>query len=130
MKHTTSWNIHLYIFNLALLITHQIESAYWKEWELFGMSGDIQGFLIANFILVLFVFIGLKKLLLEKKSGYFFALFFSCTGIFAFVIHSVFILQGHPEFTTPVSYSILILTLIVSIVQAIFAVKALRKSEV
>jgi hypothetical protein len=33
------------LLNLALLITHEIDSAFWKEWNLFGLPGGVQEFL-------------------------------------------------------------------------------------
>jgi hypothetical protein len=36
----------LYLVNAVLLINHEIDSAYWKEWELFKLPGSISGFLI------------------------------------------------------------------------------------
>ena len=32
----------LYLANTALLIAHEIDSAYWKEWELFHLPGGIR----------------------------------------------------------------------------------------
>ena len=53
-----AWNWMIYSINLTLLFIHEIDSAFWKEWELFGMSGDIQGFLIANIPIILGGLIG------------------------------------------------------------------------
>jgi hypothetical protein len=33
-----------YLINSVLLITHEIESAYWKEWELFRLPGGFPSF--------------------------------------------------------------------------------------
>ncbi len=125
MKQKT-WNINLYILNFALLFTHEIDSAYWKEWELFGMPGDIQGFLLINFLLLLVALFGFKQLLEGTKSGLGFSLFLAGAGIFAFFIHSYFILTGHSEFTLPASLAVLALALIVSVAQGILALKELR----
>ncbi len=86
-------NIDLYLLNFALLFTYEIDSAYWKEWELFGIPGGVQVFLVLNFLLL------------------------SASGLFAFSIHSYFILNGHGEFTLPASLVLLALILIVSLVQ-------------
>lgn len=43
--HKTNWNTNLYLLNFALLFTHEIDSAYWKEWDLFGIPGGIKSFL-------------------------------------------------------------------------------------
>jgi len=39
----------LYLINAILLINHEIDSAFWKEWELFKLLGGIGGFLILHF---------------------------------------------------------------------------------
>ncbi len=124
MKKKT-WNINLYLLNFALLFSHEIDSAFWREWELFGIPGGIQGFLLINFLLLLVALFGFKQLLQEARNGYMFSLLLAASGVFAFSIHSYFILTGHPEFTLPVSLAVLVLTLIVSLAQGYLALKEL-----
>ena len=38
----------LYIVNLTLLILHEMDSAYWKEWQLFHLPGGVGGFLLIH----------------------------------------------------------------------------------
>ncbi len=118
--------INLYLLNFALLFTHEIDSAYWKEWELFGIPGGIQMFLVLNFLLLLVVLTGFKQVLRGEIYGNLFSLFLAASGIFAFSIHSYFILTGHPEFILPASLVLLILILIVSLVQGIVAFSGMR----
>ena len=120
-----SWNKNLYIINFALLFTHEIDSAFWKEWELFHLPGGIQGFLIANFLLLVVALYGFKKLLSGEKSGHVFSLILAGGGLFAFIIHGYFILTGHGEFTLPVSLGLLFSTLIVSAVQGYLILKTM-----
>jgi hypothetical protein len=122
-----TWNWMIYSINLTLLFVHEIDSAFWKEWELFGMSGDIQGFLIMNIPLILSGLIGFRYLILGHKSGYYFALVCAASGIFAFCIHMYFIMNNHQEFTLPVSIIILAATLILSLIQGVLAILELRK---
>ena len=124
MKKQT-WHINLYLLNSALLFSHEIDSAFWREWELFGIPGGIQGFLLINFLLLLVVLFGFKQLLQGARNGYMFSLLLAASGVFAFSIHSYFILTGHPEFTLPVSLAVLFLTLIVSLAQGFLAFKEL-----
>ena len=121
----TQWNKNLYLINFALLFTHEIDSAFWREWELFHLPGGIQGFLIANFLLLVVALYGFKKLLSGEKSGHVFSLILAGGGIFAFIIHSYFILTGHGEFTLPVSLGLLFSTLIVSAVQGYLILKTM-----
>jgi hypothetical protein len=86
MKKKT-WNINLYILNFALLFSHEIDSAFWREWDLFGIPGGIQGFLVVNFLLLLVALFGFKQLLQGARSGYMFSLLLAASGVFAFSIH-------------------------------------------
>jgi hypothetical protein len=45
----------LYLLNLALLATHEISSAHWREWVMFRLPGSNKFFLILNLVLKLLV---------------------------------------------------------------------------
>lgn len=120
------WGATLYLLNLALLITHEIDSAFWKEWELFRIPGGIQLFLMMNFLLMLIALIGFRQLLLDSRRGYLFSLLLASAGVFAFLIHGYFILTGHPEFMLPVSMGLLVVILVVSLIQGVLALRMLR----
>jgi len=108
----------LYLVNSVLLINHEIDSAYWKEWDLFGLPGGITGFLILHLPLVFLVLYGLILVFEQTFAGLIFSLLLSIGGLFAFTIHTVFIKKGRSEFKVPVSILLLISTLIVSLIQA------------
>ncbi len=126
MKKIIFWNEILYLLNAALLISHEIDSAYWEEWVLFGIPGGIQIFIVLNFILVTAVLLGYRALLRRKLAGLIMALVLAGAGIFAFAIHTVFLLHGHLEFSLPVSLALLALILLVSLTQAAVAFYTLR----
>jgi hypothetical protein len=79
-----------------------------------------------NIVLVLIGLVGFRYVVLQKRAGLWFSLVQAASGIFAFSIHSLFILQGHPEFTLPASELLLGLTLLVSLAQAVVAIALLR----
>jgi hypothetical protein len=112
-----SFHLLLYLVNSSLLITHEIDSGYWREWDLFGIGGDIEIFLIINFILVVVMLFGYRILLEGVRSGYLFSFAVAVSGISAFSIHGYFLMTGHGEFTTTVSMIILALTGLLSAVQ-------------
>jgi hypothetical protein len=109
----------LYLTNAVLLINHEIDSAYWKEWELFRLPGGITGFLLLHFPLLFVVLYGLVLIVKHSALGFIFSLILCFGGIFAFVIHTYFLKQGRREFNKPISKLILVLTLLVSIAQLI-----------
>lgn len=108
----------LYLTNAILLIIHEIDSAFWKEWELFKLPGGISGFLIMHFPLLFIILYGLVLVAEQSFLGLIVSLILSAGGIFAFCIHTAFIRKGRHEFNTPISRFILALMLGVSTVQA------------
>lgn len=117
----------LYMANAVLLINHEIDSAYWKEWELFKLPGGITGFLIIHFPVLFLVLYGLLEVYKQSGTGLIFSLGLSIIGIGAFCIHMVFIKLGRDEFKTPISLFILVSTLLVSIVQGIITLSLMMK---
>ena len=115
MFEALSW---IYLSNAVLLIVHEIDSAYWKEWDLFKLPGGITGFLIIHFPLVFLVLYGLTLVNQHSSAGLIFSLVLSFAGVFAFTIHTFFIRKGRNEFKVPVSLFILVATLVVSLAQA------------
>lgn len=109
----------LYLLNTALLATHEIDSAYWHEWNLFYLPGGIQFFLVVNFVLLLAVLYGLERVVRLRRGAKLFSYLLAGAGILAFSIHTAFVAAGFPEFRTPVSMSLLAATLLVSIVQIV-----------
>jgi hypothetical protein len=107
----------IYIVNATLLIVHEIDSAFWKEWELFKLPGGIGFFLILHLFLVFIVILGVVFLFQNVLAGLVLSLIFGLGGIFAFSIHTWFIHRGRPEFKTRISQTILAATLVVSVVQ-------------
>jgi hypothetical protein len=107
----------IYLVNAVLLIVHEIDSAFWKEWELFRIPGGISAFLVIHLSLVLLILFGIILVYQQTLTGLIISLLMSLGGIFAFSIHTYFIRKGRSEFNTPVSQVILIAALIASIVQ-------------
>lgn len=109
--------IWIYVTNAVLLINHEIDSAYWHEWELFRLPGGKDGFLLLHFPLLFLVLWGLVLLVKGYPAGFMFSLGLGFAGSFAFGIHMFFLARGGREFRTGVSLSILWSTLVVSLVQ-------------
>jgi hypothetical protein len=116
----------LYLTNLTLLILHEMDSAYWKEWELFRLPGGIGGFLLIHLPLWVIALYGLILLREGSVVGLVLSLVLSLAGLFAFGIHTWFIHKGRPEFRLPVSRGILWALLLVSPAQAILTIMAWR----
>ena len=107
----------LYLINATLLINHEIDSAYWKEWELFKLPGGITGFLLIHFVLLFVILYGLVLVARHSMAGLIVSVILCLGGIFAFSIHTYFLKKGRSEFDSPISKFILVAMLIVSVVQ-------------
>jgi 8-oxo-dGTP diphosphatase len=116
----------LYLLNAAVLITHEIDSAYWREWELFGIPGGIQLFLILNLLLVILVLYGYQALIQGRAVGLVFSWLLVGGGLFAVTIHSYFLLQASEAFRLPVSLGLLTATFFLSLAQAVALLKIQR----
>jgi hypothetical protein len=117
----------LYLVNAVLLINHEIDSAYWKEWELFKLPGGITGFLIIHFPLLFLVLYGLIEVYKQSDTGLILSLVLGAAGIFAFCIHMFFIKKGREEFKIAISIFILVSTLIVSTAQGVVTILLLTR---
>ena len=113
---------YIYLLNAVVLINHEIDSAYWKEWELFRLPGKITGFLLLHFPLLAFVLYGLILVREGTRAGLWCSLILAGGGIFAWSIHTWFIRRGRVEFTTGISWFILRTTLVFSLVQLVITV--------
>ena len=114
MKEFILW---LYLLNATILIDHEIDSAYWKEWKLFHLPGGEAGFLLLHIPLLMPVLYGLVLADRGMFAGLILSLVVSVSGLLAFSIHTFFLHRGHPEFKTPVSLGLLWMILLVSLAQ-------------
>jgi hypothetical protein len=116
----------IYIVNAVLLINHEIDSAYWREWEIFRIPGGSAGFLLLHFPLLFFVLYGLLEVSQGTHAGLVCSAILGAAGVFAFVIHTVFLVRGREEFRAPMSLFILCTTLMMSIAQLVLTVRVWR----
>lgn len=115
----------LYILNLTLLICHEIESAYWQEWKLFKLPGEITGFVLLHIPLILVLLWGVVQISNHSRIGIILSLILSLAGIFAFTIHTYFVKIGKEGFNLKISIVLLYAILVTSIVQLIYSIKLL-----
>jgi hypothetical protein len=117
----------LYVANSVLLINHEIDSAYWKEWELFKLPGGITGFLLLHIPLLLVILWGLVLISRQSCWGSVFSLLLCFGGFFAFAAHAYFLGKGRPQFNNSISKCILVAILLVSIIQTIVTLYGIRQ---
>jgi hypothetical protein len=108
----------LYLTNATVLLTHQMDAAYWHEWELFGLPGGLQLYLLMNLPIVWVVLSGARAQAQEGRSGLAHSWLLVGAGLFAVGFHGVHLLRGSEAFLLPVSLGLLAATLLLSTAQA------------
>ena len=116
MREVIFW---LYLVNLTLLILHEMDSAYWKEWELFHLPGGAGGFLLIHLPLWLAAIYGVVQVRDGSVAGMIFSYIVGAAGLAAFAIHTYFLRKGKPQFDTPSSKAILWALLVLGLFQVI-----------
>lgn len=111
----------LYLVNSVLLIVHEVDSAYWREWELFRLPGGLDGFLLLHIPLVGLILYGLLEVSSGSTIGSVLYYLVDFGGFFAFGIHTYFLRRGDERFRGKVSQLLLYVILLVSIAQLFFA---------
>ena len=109
----------LYLTNLIFIIIHEMDSAYWKEWEMMGKLSklNISGFLILHFPLLIISFIGAINIYKVNNSGLLISILLALAGLFAFFFHAYYLRHDRIRFNNITSKSILTIILILSLIQ-------------
>ncbi len=113
--------VWLYILNLTLLLLHEIESAYWEEWEILKLPGGIAGFLIIHFPLIVLLLFGLVQLENKTMTGYILSFVTGVSGIIPFLVHNILV-RVKGKFQLNISQLILYLNLTTGIILGVLSI--------
>ena len=92
-----------YTATLLSLIVHQIDAAYWNEWDMFHVPGGIQGFLIFNALAVGLLLHGYRQVILGEPQARRYALLCGGIGVLTALLHAGFAATGNQQFDLPLS---------------------------
>lgn len=106
-----------YLTTLSLLIFHQIDAAYWQEWQMFHLPGGIQGYLVFNIAVLPFLLIGYANVIKGHKSGFLCSYICAGLGVLTGLIHATFALFESQRFNLPLSMLIIMLCLVSGMIQ-------------
>ena len=114
----------VYLLNVTLLLLHEIESAYVKEWEILHLPGKITGFLLLHVPILLLFFWGAVELGNGTTAGEIIALIAGAEGLLPFFVHKLLV-KRKGYFESTASNVIIYLNLLTGLASAILAVLAL-----
>ena len=111
----------LYILNATLLLLHEIESAYEKEWEILKLPGKITGFLLLHVPIIILVFYGLIEIEKSTVVGLIFGIILGIGGIIPFIVHKMLVKKiGH--FNLIISNTIIYLNVLSGLSLLLFSI--------
>jgi hypothetical protein len=105
----------IYILNATLLLLHEIESSYEKEWEILKLPGKISGFLIMHVPIILILFYGVIELEKVSTAGLMIGLITGIGGVIPFLVHKIFVKRAE-HFNLLISNIIIYLNIITGLV--------------
>ncbi|MEJ2588888.1 MAG: hypothetical protein P8165_15195 [Deltaproteobacteria bacterium] len=81
----------LYMANATLLLLHEIESAYEREWEILKLPGQITGFLLMHIPIIFLVLYGLVEIDKISTVGIIFGIIMGISGLMPFLVHKIIV---------------------------------------
>ncbi|HAT33737.1 MAG TPA: hypothetical protein DCW29_23710 [Janthinobacterium sp.] len=104
----------LFLANATVLITHQIDAAYWHEWELFFIPGGNQVNLLLNIPIIALVLYAHSRFIASASTGLAFYKLLAGLGFLTVGIHAFFFARGGESFNQAMSLALLVATFVFS----------------
>ena len=109
-----------YILNATLLLLHEIESSYEKEWEILKIPGKITVFLILHVPIILLLFYGLLEIENRSSQGLLLGIITGIAGVIPFLVHKIFV-KRKDHFNLLISNILIYLNIVTGIVTIVLS---------
>jgi len=116
--------VFFYILNITILILHEIESGYEKEWEILKLPVKLTGFILLHIPILFLFFYGLYFIILYPQTRAIISIISGSIGFIPFLVHKV-IINKKEHFNKTISNILIfgnIITGIILIIIGIFDV--------
>jgi hypothetical protein len=100
-----------YMVNAMLLLLHEMESAYEREWEILKLPGKITGFLVLHIPIILLIFFGLIEIEKQSSVGWIIGVILGISGVIPFIVHKIAVRKEF-HFNRPMSDIIIYLNIV------------------
>lgn len=107
----------LFLLNATVLVVHQIDAAFWHEWELFHLPGGNQLNLLLNLPIIALVLYAQGQVVAGTSSSLGYYRLLPLLGLLTVAIHATFFAMGSKAFLQPVSVALLSATFVLSLMQ-------------
>ena len=113
------WPRVLALLNTTLLLVHQIDAAFWHEWEMFRLPGGNQVNLLLNLPIVALVIYAYGCIASEAANSAMCQKLIALLGFITVAIHAGFFFAGRSEFAQPLSIGLLLGIGVLSVFQSV-----------
>ena len=117
--------VFFYVLNVTLLLLHEIESSFEKEWEILKLPGKITGFLLLHIPIIFVFFYGLYCIIQYPQIRGIISITIGVAGFIPIIVHKI-IVNKKDKFNKIISNIILFGNNITGIVLIIFGIINIR----
>lgn len=110
----------IFLLNATVLITHQIDAAFWQEWQLFHLPGGNQLNLLLNLPIIALVLWAHRQVAAGTAQSPAAHRLLAFLGFLTVALHAAFFAAGHQQFMQPVSIALLVATGVLSGMQMVY----------
>lgn len=104
-----------------MLLLHEIESSYEKEWEILGLPGRITGFLLLHIPIIILLFYGALEIEKRTQVGLIIGIISGIGGIIPFLVHKI-IVRHKDRFNLLISNVLIYANIITGLVTAALSI--------
>jgi len=97
-----------YLVNASLVLCHEIDSAYWREWDLFHLPGGPPGFVALHLIVIPLILVGLVMVARDAERSPWWSIPIAVAGIAGSTLHLTLLALGDSSFSTPFSLALIV----------------------
>ena len=97
----------VYLVNASLVLCHEVDSAIWREWELFHLPGGAVGFVAVHLVVVPLILVGLVQLGDGGPGRRWICLLVGLGGLVGASAHGTFLVLGDARFATGFSIALI-----------------------
>ncbi len=80
-----------FILNATILLLHEIESSYEREWEILKLPCKITGFLLMHIPIIFLLFYGVIEIEKQSHVGLFLGIITGIGGFIPFLVHKLLV---------------------------------------
>ncbi|REH37964.1 hypothetical protein DFR26_1750 [Paraperlucidibaca baekdonensis] len=111
------WLEVIFLLNATVLCVHQIDAAFWHEWNMFKIPGGNQINLLLNLPIIASVFMAFRHVVKQSQRMYLAHIYLVALGLLTLLLHTALFVTGYNEFLQPMSLLLITAAGVLSVTQ-------------